>query len=283
MWVDVLIFASQKAVCRSPDEAIKSFELTRFYFVSRECWWCNVIEAFPWQVFSHFPQQIALKPGSKSYGYWSSPPQPLYLDIYLFNWTNPKDFTNKTVKPNFEEIGPFRFQEIPRKVNVTFHDGNSTVSYRKQSRYFFVPEQSKGNLNDSITSINVIALVSIFAWDDASQPTHDEQPINASCESKWLNLQIHFPYQLFQSAANRAKGWGFLKMKSVSLGFTFYSQKVHVTKNASEWLFDGYEDPMINLAKDYTFLDAGDIPFDKFGWFYMVRIAFPLTPEDWID
>ena len=50
-----------------------------------------------------------------------------------------------------------------------------------------------------------------------------------------------------------------------------YNQKVHVTKNASEWLFDGYEDAMIGLAKDNPILDAGEIPFDKFGWFYMVR------------
>jgi hypothetical protein len=49
------------------------------------------------------------------------------------------------------------------------------------------------------------------------------------------------------------------------------NQKVHVTKNATEWLFDGYDDQMINLAKDNPFLDAGDIPFDRFGWFYMVR------------
>ena len=50
------------------------------------------------------------------------------------------------------------------------------------------------------------------------------------------------------------------------------NQKVHVTKNASEWLFDGYEDQMINLAKDNPFLDAGNIPFDRFGWFYMVQL-----------
>jgi scavenger receptor class B, member 1 len=87
------------------------------------------------------------------------PPQPIYLDIYFFNWTNPEDFLNKSIKPNFEEIGPFRFQDIPFKVNVTWHDANSTVSYRKQSRYFFVPEQSKGRLDDVITSVNVIALV----------------------------------------------------------------------------------------------------------------------------
>lgn len=36
-------------------------------------------------------------------------------------------------------------------------------------------------------------------------------------------------------------------------------------------LFDGYDDPMIDLAKGNPLLDAGHIPFDKFGWFYMVR------------
>lgn len=107
-----------------------------------------------------FKQQIALKPGSKSYGFWKSPPQPLYLDIYLFNWTNPKDITDPTIKPVFQQIGPFRFQEFPEKVDVRWHDQNDTVSYRKQSRYQFVPDQSDGNLDDDITSVNVIALVS---------------------------------------------------------------------------------------------------------------------------
>ncbi len=48
-----------------------------------------------------------------------------------------------------------------------------------------------------------------------------------------------------------------------------YKQKIHITKTAGELLFDGYDDPMIRIAKDMPILDAGDIPFDKFGWFYM--------------
>jgi hypothetical protein len=60
------------------------------------------------------------------------------------------------------------------------------------------------------------------------------------------------------------------------MGFSVYSQKVHVTKKATEWLFDGYEDAMIDLAKGNPLLDAGDIPFDRFGWFYMVRFIFNL-------
>lgn len=65
------------------------------------------------------------------------------------------------MKPNFVQVGPFRFQEYPSKTNVKFHD-NATVSYRKSSKYFFVPEDSKGQLDDVITSLNVISLVSFI-------------------------------------------------------------------------------------------------------------------------
>lgn len=125
------------------------------------CIWKVTPIDFPQYSFV-YSQQIALQPGSKGHEYWEKPPQPLYLDIYLFNWTNAKDFANKSVKPFFVEVGPFRFQEFPTKVNISWHDENSTVSYRKQSRYFFVPDQSKGRLDDVITSVNVIALVSII-------------------------------------------------------------------------------------------------------------------------
>lgn len=37
-----------------------------------------------------------------------------------------------------------------------------------------------------------------------------------------------------------------------------------LTKNVSEWLFDGYEDELLTLAKDLKL----NIDMDKFGWFY---------------
>lgn len=79
---------------------------------------------------------------------------------------------------------------------------------------------------------------------------------------------------MLQSAATRAKDWSWLKAFGVSTGLRTFHQKVHVTKNASEWLFDGYEDVMINIAKNNPLLDAGNIPYDKFGWFYMVNMLY---------
>lgn len=73
------------------------------------------------------------------------------------------------------------------------------------------------------------------------------------------------------SAANRARTWNYVMQKSVSLGLAMYHQNIFVSKSANEWLFEGYADNMITLAKEMPILDAGDIPYDKFGWFYMVN------------
>lgn len=175
------------------------------------------------------------------------------MDIYLFNWTNPLDYNNHSIKPNFEEVGPYRFQEIPQKVNVTWHDNNSTVSYRKQSRYFFVADQSKGKLEDVITSVNVIALVSFFSLNT----------------KRFLMNNSHS----LQSSAVQAQSMNIIKLQGVAIALSFYSQKLHITKTASQWLFEGYEDPIIDVAKGIaSILGVGDVPFDRFGWFYMVSV-----------
>ena len=81
------------------------------------------------------------------------------LDIYLYNWTNPEDFLNHTIKPIVVECGPYVFVEQPDKVNITWHPENSTVSYMRKSRFYFDEEKSGGSLDDVITSLNVVALV----------------------------------------------------------------------------------------------------------------------------
>ena len=80
----------------------------------------------------------------------------MYFDTYLFNWTNHEDFTNHSIKPKFEEFGPYRYELHSRIVNITYHD-NSTVSYKRLHRFNFLPEQSCGKLDDIIITPNIIA------------------------------------------------------------------------------------------------------------------------------
>ncbi|XP_058824764.1 protein peste [Topomyia yanbarensis] len=154
-------------------------------------------------------EELKLRPTSRGYDAWVTPPFPLSMDVYFFNWTNPEDLKNQSIKPILEELGPYRFTERPEKVDIVWHDHNATVSYRKKSVYYFDEEGSNGSLGDVISSINVVAL----------------------------------------SAANRARTWNYVKQKGVSMGLNLYNQDVFVVKTAGELLFDGYEDNMVLMGK----------------------------------
>lgn len=137
---------------------------------------------------------------------------PLYRDIYLYNWTNPDDIRNASVKPSFQQLGPYRFREFPDKMNITFNDDNSTVSYRKFSNFFFDADGSNGSLSDLCTTVNLVAL----------------------------------------GAGNSAKDSGFFYQMLVSGTLSSYKEEIHVTKSVGELLFDGYDDDMMKLATIFS-------------------------------
>jgi scavenger receptor class B, member 1 len=133
---------------------------------------------------------------------------PIYLDIYLFNWTNPEEIKNSSSRPHFTQLGPYRFREYPDKLNISFDATNSSVTYRKMSTYFFDAEGSNGSLSDICTSVNMVTV----------------------------------------GAGNKAKDWGWFKQKSVSMSLGVYHQELHVVKTVAELLFDGYEDDLVSLS-----------------------------------
>lgn len=112
--------------------------------------------------FNFMLQEIKLGPNTRSYDVWKTPPIPMYFDIYLFNWTNPSNFSSDEAfpKPILKEIGPYRFVEKPDKEDIVWND-NQTVSFRKKSTFFFDVANSKGRMDDMITTLNIVALVSI--------------------------------------------------------------------------------------------------------------------------
>lgn len=101
---------------------------------------------------------MQLTPESSSYSKWKKPPIPATMDIYFFNWTNAEQFYDTSIKPKFEQIGPYRFREYPEKINITWNP-NSTVSYKMMSTFYFDEEGSTGKMDDLITTINVVAVV----------------------------------------------------------------------------------------------------------------------------
>lgn len=133
------------------------------------------------------------------------------MDVYLFNWTNPDEIKNKSSKPMFQQLGPYRFREFPDKMNIKFNDANSTVSYQKFSSFFFDPDGSNGSLSDLCTTVNMVAV----------------------------------------GAGNRAQNSNYFFQKALSFTLSSYKQKIHVTKSVEELLFEGYEDDMVTFSKSF--------------------------------
>ncbi|XP_068632464.1 protein peste-like [Battus philenor] len=170
--------------------------------------------------------QMAMTPTSRSFREWVEPTVPLFFEVYLFNWTNPEQFPDEI--PDLQEVGPYRFREKRSHVNVSWHPHNGSVSYRTLRSWYF-DETSNGSLEDTITTLNIIAASAIY----------------------------------------RSRDWGFIRQKGLAMGLAMFGQHMSITRQASELLFEGYEDPLLNLAKSLPASTTGGAPpLDRFGLFY---------------
>ncbi|XP_061382843.1 protein peste-like [Danaus plexippus] len=174
-----------------------------------------------------FLSQVTLTPTSRGYKEWVAPSLPLFFNVYVFNWTNADRFPEEL--PNLEELGPYRFREHRRHINVSFNNQNHSVSYRTQRSWYFDEEFSNGTMKDNITIINVIAA----------------------------------------SAVYRSRHWGFIQQKGLSMGLAMLGQGFSVTRTAEELFFEGYEDPFLDIARILPSTTTGGAPpVDRFGLFY---------------
>lgn len=100
--------------------------------------------------------QFALTERSYLFDYWKES-FPLHQEFYLFNWTNPKDIYNPLIKPKFQEVGPYEYNFVLKKENISWNK-NGTITF-KESRFWYY---KNGTLNDRITMIDSVALVCNF-------------------------------------------------------------------------------------------------------------------------
>lgn len=105
---------------------------------------------------------MPLAPDSFIYNRWVTTPMPLFMSFYLYNWTNPEDFDNPNVKPNFVEKGPYTFRDFKVKEDMEWDKENSTVTFFGKRTFTFEPSRSNGSLDDMITTPHFPSAVSIF-------------------------------------------------------------------------------------------------------------------------
>lgn len=103
---------------------------------------------------------LPLTPDSFMFSKWVVTPLPLYLNFYLYNWTNPHLVHDSSVKPNFEEFGPYVFREIKVKEDLEWDYDRHIVTYYARRTWYFDESKSNGSLYDMITAPHLPTAVS---------------------------------------------------------------------------------------------------------------------------
>lgn len=171
--------------------------------------------------------ELTLTPTSRSYDLWKDIPIPMYMDFYLFNWTNAKEWWDEpSITPHFEQLGPYVFSEHHTRVNLTWNGDNNTVTYNQVRTWHFEPGLSNGSLDDNITNINVIATTTAY-------------------------MTRHLPR---------------LMRIFISIFMIKTNSTLIITKTAGELLFDGYDDKLLEMANQLN-SSLFKIPFKKFAYF----------------
>lgn len=112
---------------------------------------------WPFMFHSLLSKQLQLSPTSKTLDMWKETPIPIYMEVYLFNWTNPNQSLRGPEKPVFVEMGPYVFKEHRSKLNLVWNS-NDTVTFLNRKQWVFVQDMSNGSLSDRVTNLNVVAM-----------------------------------------------------------------------------------------------------------------------------
>lgn len=97
---------------------------------------------------------VIIKEGGEVYNYWLDPPVPIFMQFYMFNITNPKEFLEGQ-RPAVAQSGPYTYSERRIKFNITWNS-NGTVTYRQKRLFHFLPEKSSGNESDLFVTPNPV-------------------------------------------------------------------------------------------------------------------------------
>uniref|UniRef100_A0A336L1I8 CSON002486 protein n=1 Tax=Culicoides sonorensis TaxID=179676 RepID=A0A336L1I8_CULSO len=186
-------------------------------------------------------KELSLVEYSTNYKNWIKSPFSLYMEFYLFNWTNWEEFHvpnengefRSDIKPKFEELGPYVFEEIHERVGIVYDDDGNEIAFNQTKTWWFREDLSNGTLDDQITSINPVALTTAY-------------------------FTRYLPDTL----------------KGIIDALLMQLSKMFITASVKEWIFDGFDEGILEWIQDL--IESGElppglpipeIPYDKFGWF----------------
>ncbi|EFN62240.1 Scavenger receptor class B member 1 [Camponotus floridanus] len=101
-----------------------------------------------------------MTPHSFLFSIWKKPPVDIYLNVYIFNITNPVEFLSGKEKLKVQEVGPYVYQEFLENNNITFND-NGTLTYIPRRKIVYVPEMSVNNPAKDMLNVPNIPLLGV--------------------------------------------------------------------------------------------------------------------------
>ncbi|KOC68806.1 Scavenger receptor class B member 1 [Habropoda laboriosa] len=99
-------------------------------------WWTNV---FRDAILSN----LELRNNTPTFLLWQRPPVGLTVKVYVFNYTNVREFeSGNASKLRVEEVGPYVYRETLTRVNVVMHE-NQTVTYQEKRKMEWISGNSE--------------------------------------------------------------------------------------------------------------------------------------------
>lgn len=157
-------------------------------------------------------KMLMLSENSKTLTSFIKAPVPIYMQIYLFNVTNPDAIRFHGAKPILKEVGPYTYREVREKFDLVWGHDDGSVSYQQNFTFFFDEEMSNGlKETDYITTINAVMVT-----------------VAAKIEKLGPAIQA-----------------------MVELAFLRFKESLFVTRTVGELLFRGYKEPLLNELTKY--------------------------------
>jgi len=157
---------------------------------------------------SRIGEKLKILPDTPTFKAWSEPTVPIYIQFWFYNTTNHVDVM-KGKKPIFQEVGPYTYRQYRKKVNISWNEDESQVTYEQTKHYVYQPDLSGALLNATIITLNL-------------------------------------PYA---SLANKAQYMPPKQKSGLDFMIIVYKPQLFVKKTAEEFMFKGYYDKFIDTLQ----------------------------------
>ncbi|CAI2357736.1 unnamed protein product [Caenorhabditis sp. 36 PRJEB53466] len=199
---------------------IYAFLVSGFFFLSGISMWIAFWPIFNSELRSNYKLE-ANYDGSLKYSafLYANPPMKNVMKFNFFNITNPDEVKYLGAKPELIEVGGYGFLESEQKKYYDFSTDKTQMFYQNYKRYLYSPE----NLDEGLS--------------------YDDHVMFPNSIATGAVAVIFGPNSQFSKTAQMI----------VSIGLVALGEYPFISKSVKETLFEGFEDPLLNVAHSPIF------------------------------